>query len=154
MDIVRKDINNHISHILSNDHIPNQAFVNEFQTNYFSLKLLNMEIVETPINGFYVDAGGAFLLMYMEIRNNTNETINLYREDFFLKYDKEEQDHPEDYFDVPLQFENEFSLLPLQTIKGCFVFLISKNVKKIDFNYYEYYDDENFKEYHLRYRIV
>lgn len=154
MDIIKKDKNNHISHILVNDHIPNPAFINEFQTNYFTVKLNSIEIVEEALNGYRVDQGGAFLLLHMNIRNNTNEILDLYREDFALFYNKEEPFNPEENFGVPYQFPDQMALKPLESVKGCYLFIIDKNAKKIGFLHHEYYDEEHYKEYHLHYKLT
>ena len=153
MDIIKKDKNLQVSHILVKDHIPNQAFINEFRTNYFTLKLFSIEMVEASLAGFKVDEGGIFLLLHVQIRNNTNEILDLYREDFSLYYDREEPYNPEEYFQVPFQFPDAFSLKPLESIKGCFVFIISSYAKKICFLHNEFYDEDHFKMYRLRYRL-
>ncbi|NBK97589.1 MAG: DUF4352 domain-containing protein [Erysipelotrichia bacterium] len=153
MDVLKKDKNNHVSHLLIKDHIPNPAFINEFQTNDFTLKLNTMELVSHQLEGYQVDEGGQFLVLHLMIRNNTNEILDLYREDFLLSYDEGEDYNPEEFFNVPYQFKDEFALKPLETIKGCLVFVIAANAKKITFSHNEYYDDEHYKNYHLRYRF-
>lgn len=153
MDVLKRDKDNHINHLLIKDHIPNPAFINEFQTNYFTLKLNTIELVEDKLENFQVDAGGQFLVLHVCIRNNTNEILDLYREDFLLSYDDEDAYAPEEYFHVPYQFQDEFALKPLETIKGSFIFIIADNAKKITFYHHEYYDEEHFKMYRLRYRF-
>ena len=154
MDIIKIDKNQRIQHILSNDHVPNPAFTNEFQSESFTLKLNSMQLIEAHLHGFTVEEGGAFLLVDVSIRNNTNETIELYKEDFMLSADNKEPYYPEDYFGVPLQFKEEMNIPALTSIHGKFIFLINFKCKKIDFMYIEYYDKEYWKEYHLRYKII
>ena len=62
MEFIHKDKDNHLHHILCNDHIPNPAFINEFQTQLFSLKLHCIEMIEGILKGYYVDEGGAYFL--------------------------------------------------------------------------------------------
>ena len=50
MDVLYKDENNNLKHILCNDHRPNPAFINEFQTSQFTLKLLSIEIIEKNLD--------------------------------------------------------------------------------------------------------
>lgn len=153
MDVIKKDKDKQVSHILIQDHIPNRAFINEFQTNFFTLKLQSIEIVESCLQGYQVEEGGVFLVLHVMIRNNTNEILDIYKEDFALYYDETEPYPPEENFQVPFQFPDEFSLKPLEECKGSYIFIISKNAKKICFFHHEYYDEEDFKMYRLRYRL-
>lgn len=152
MDVIKKDQNNHISHLLIHDHIPNPAFINEFQTNEFTLKLNSIELTK-QIGDYVMEEGGTFLLLHIALRNNTNEILDLYREDFLLSYDDEEAYPAEEYFNVPYQFKNEFALKPWEMVKGIFIYTIAENAKKICFFHNEYYDEEHYKTYRLRYRF-
>lgn len=153
MDLLKRDKENQVTHLLLKDHIPNNAFINEFQTNFFTLKLNTIEIIEEVLNGYKVDEGGVFLLLHVSIRNNMNEILELEKDDFSLYYDKEGPFSPEENFGVRFQFDNEILFKPFEIMKGCFIFIIDKSTKKICFFHEEYYDDENFKLYRLRYKI-
>lgn len=153
MDVLKKDKYNQVNHLLIKDHVPNPAFMNEFQTGYFTLKLNTIEIVQNKLEGFQVDDGGQFLILHVSIRNNTNEILDLYREDFLLSFDDEDPYLPEENFNVPYQFKDEFALKPFETVKGSLIFVIAENAKKISFIHNEYYDEEHYKTYHLRYRF-
>ena len=74
MDVIYNDKNGNVNHILCNDHKANQAFINEFQTNEFTLKLNSIMVFENELKEFIVE-DGLFVLFDVEIRNNTNECI-------------------------------------------------------------------------------
>ena len=57
------------------------------------------------------------------------------------------------FLDKDEQFKDILQLEPYQISTGKYVFIISKNAKKIAFKYFEYYDDFSMKEYRLRYNI-
>lgn len=154
MDIIKRDENNQVSHILVQDHIPNRAFVNEFQTNFFTLKLKSIEIVKSKLQGYKVDQGGVFLILHISIRNNTNEILDVYRDDFALYYDEDEPYPPEENFKVPFQLADILALKPLEEIKGSYIFTVSESAKRICFLHNEYYDEDDYKSYRLRYRIT
>lgn len=153
MDIIKTDKYGQINHILVQDHIPNPAFINEFQTNYFNLKLHSIEMIENTLEGYKVDDGGMYLLLHVSIRNTTNEILDLYREDFLLSYDDVDGYPAEENFKVPYQFPDEYALKPLETKKGCLIFIVDTNAKKIMFYHNEYFDEERYKTYRLRYRF-
>lgn len=153
MDILKRDRKNQISHILTNDHKPNPAFINEFQTNSFTLTLKSIELVEGNMGGYEVETGGMFVVMHITIRNNTNEIIDISREDFGMSYDKEEPYNPEENFHITHQLEDEFSLKPFESINGSYIFVASANAHKLCFLYNEVYDEEHYKLYHLRYKL-
>lgn len=153
MDILKRDKNNQISHMLTNDHRPNPAFINEFQTNNFTLSLKSIELVEGALEGYQVEEGGMFVVMHLSIRNNTNEIIEISREDFALSYDKEEPYTPEENFKSSHQFADDFAMKPFETVNGNFVFITSASASRICFLYNENYDEDHYKLYRLRYRL-
>lgn len=154
MDVLRKDKKDHITHILCNDHIPNNAFKNEFQTLSFTLKLNFMEIIEHEMNGYDIEENTAYLVLDIDIRNNTNEKLELYNEDFMLSINKTKPYIPEDNFNVNNQFTDCIEIDALASINGKFIFITPKSINKIDFFYLEFSEEEYVKEYHLRYKII
>lgn len=153
MNLIRTKDDKTQIHILCKDHVPNYAMKNEFQTNAFSIKMNQLELHEEEYYGYIVDEGGAFFCVNITIKNLTNEELILSKNDFYIYYDNEGPYEPEANFEVDEQFQDNLRLEPYQKITGKFVFIISKNAKKITFKYFEYYDDFSMKEYRLRYNI-
>ena len=153
MDVLYKDENNNLKHILCNDHRPNPAFINEFQTSQFTLKLLSIEIIEKNLDSYYVEDGWLFVLFHVEIRNNTNEIIEIYKDDFNVCLNNNDIYEIEDNFNIQYQLNDLLVLKPLETLKGNYICIIDKKIKKLDFHYTEYFDEEYFKQYHLRYKL-
>jgi len=152
MDVIYNDKNGNVNHILCNDHKANQAFINEFQTNEFTLKLNSIMVYENELKEYIVE-DGLFVLFDVEIRNNTNECIEIFKEDFMLCFNNNENYYPEDYFKIKNQFEDIFKINGWECKQGFFIFIVPKQLKKLDFFYTEFYDEEHYKEYHLRYKI-
>ncbi len=153
MNLIRTKIDKSQIHILCKDHVPNYAMKNEFQTNTFSVKMNQLELHEEEYYGYIVDDGGAFFCVNITIKNLTNELLNLSKNDFYIYYDNEGPYEPEANFNVDEQFTDAMQLKAYEQITGKFVFIISKNAKKVAFKYFEYYEDLTMKEYRLRYNI-
>ncbi len=153
MDVVKIDKAQKQKHILVNDHIPNRAFKNEFQTNHFTLKLHKIFIYENQLGKQRVQEGGSFLVLDMSIRNNTSESLELLSEEFLLSYDDGELFTPEICFHHPKQFEDVVTLDALQQKRGLYIFLVASNCKKISLHHFEWYGEEDFKRYRLRYKL-
>ena len=153
MNLIRTKDDKTQIHILCKDHVPNYAMKNEFQTNAFSIKMNQLELHEEEYYGYIVDEGGAFFCVNITIKNLTNEKLILSKNDFYIYYDNEGPYEPETNFEVDEQFQDNLQLEAYEQITGKFVFIISKNAKKIAFKYFEYYDDFSMKEYRLRYNI-
>lgn len=153
MDLIKTRKDKSQVHLLCNDHVPNFAMKNEFQTSSFSLRMNHLEIHEEEFYGYTIEEGGMFLCVSLTIRNLTNEILSFSKNDFFIMYDKEGPYEPEENFNVKHQFEDEMALKPYEEIHGKYVFIISSSTKKITFKYFEAYDDQRVKEYRLRYVI-
>lgn len=153
MDLIRTRKDRTQIHLLCNDHIPNFAMKNEFQTTTFSLKINQLEIHEEEYYGYVIEKGGVFLCIHLTLQNLTREPLSFSRYDFLVHYDRESEFEAESHFDVEEQFEDLFILQPFMTVSGKYVFIISENAKKIALKYYEIYEDQSVKEYRLRYRI-
>lgn len=153
MDVIYKNSKGIMNHILCNDHKPNPAFINEFQTCRYTLKLNSIEIIESYFESLILDDDALFVLFHIEIRNNTNEIIDVYSEDFTLTCNNKYTIYPEENYEFEFQLKNEFYLKPWDIYKGYLIFITEKNIKKLDFFYTEIYDEDDFKEYHLRYKI-
>lgn len=154
MDLIKTQKDKTQVHLLCNDHIPNFAMKNEFQTITFSLKMNHLEIHEDEYFGYVIEEGGAFLCVSITIKNLTNEILSFSKNDFVITYDNEGPYEAEEYFEVKNQFEDEMALKPFEEVKGKYVYIINKNAKKIAFKYFEAYDDQRVKEYRLRYHIA
>ena len=153
MNLIRTKEDKTQIHILCKDHVPNYAMKNEFQTNTFSIKMNQLELHEEEYYGYVVDDGGAFFCVNITIKNLTNELLKISKNDFYIVYDNEGPYEPESYFNVNEQFQDNILLNPSEEAIGKYVFIISKNTKKIAFKYFEYYEDLSMKEYRLRYNI-
>ena len=153
MDLIKTTKDNKQIHLLLKDHCPNQAMSNEFQTQTFSLKLTKLEIMEKECNGYMVDAGGVFLLASLKIKNLSNEILSFSKSDLLISYDNENPYEAEENFQVPFQFEDEIALKPDEEVKGKYIYIISESAKKITLRYIEEYDEENMKQYKLRYSL-
>ncbi len=153
MDLIKTRKDKSQIHLLLNDHVPNYAMKNEFQTSSFSLKLNYLEIHEDEYFGYVIEKGGVFLCTNVLIKNLTNEILSFSKNDFLISYDKEGPFEAEENFGVTGQFEDEIALRPYEEVKGKYVYIMSQNAKKIAFKFYEPYDDQNMKEYRLRYVI-
>lgn len=154
MYVIKIDKNGHKSRILCNDHKPNPAFVNEFQTTSFTLKLEFIEQIEGDFCGYKIDEGSYFVLYHMHLRNNTNEEICIFSDDFQLNINKHKLYLVEEYLQLENQFENECILNPWEEKKGYYLFVVSNQIVHADLFYCEYYDEEYEKQYHLRYKFV
>ena len=153
MDLIKTKIDKTQMHILCKDHVPNFAMKNEFQTNTFSMKMIQLELHEEEYYGYVIEEGGAFFCVYITIKNITNEPLSLSKNDFLIYYDNDGPYEPEGNFNVEEQFQDIILLKPFAQETGKLVYIISKNSKKIAFKYFEYYDDMTMKEYRLRYNI-
>lgn len=140
--------------LLTNDYCPNPAMKNAFQTQFFICTLRRMELCGQTLNQFHVEEGAQFLLMHLTIQNMTNEILSMFKEDFYIRFDGEGPYEPEEEFGVLHQFPDTYALKPNEEKRGCLVFLISSQTKKIIFSYTEYFDDESEgKTYRLKYEL-
>ena len=140
--------------LLTQDYCPNHAMVNEFQTLFFTCKLMKIELAGKEIKDYIVDEGAQFLILHVCIKNITNEILTMYKDDFMIGFDNEGPFEAEGYFDVEYQLKDEYALKPQEEIKGKLIFIISSSAKKIIFSYTEYFDDESEgKTYKLKYKI-
>lgn len=142
------------SRLLTNDYCPNQAMMNQFQTQFFTCTLRSMELHGNELQGFRVDENAQFLLLHLTIQNNTNEILTMFKEDFLIRFDQEGPFEAEEEFGVPNQFPDTYALKPDEERRGCLIFLIARNTKKIMLSYTEYFDDESEgKTYRLKYEL-
>lgn len=140
--------------LFTQDYCPNQAMVNEFQTIFFTCKLMKIELAGKELKEFVVDEGAQFLVLHMRIKNITNEILVMYKDDFMITFDEEGPFEAEDNFGILYQFPDEYALKPQEEIKGKLIFIISSDVKKVMLSYSEYFEDESEgKTYKLKYVI-
>ena len=141
--------------LLTSDYCPNQALINEFQTIFFTCRIEKIELPGKELKDFIVDDEAQFLILDVCIKNITNEILNMYKDDFSLRFDEEGDFEPEDYFGIPHQLPDEYALKPLEEKRGKLIFIVSSTAKKIVFQYTEYFDDESEgKTYKLKYKIA
>lgn len=153
MDLIKTLKNKKQMTLLIRDHCPNQAMRNEFQTMFFSLKILKMELMEGECEGYIVEEGGVFLVVSLQIKNLSNEIVSFRKGDLLISYDKENAYEAEENFGVAHQLDDEIALKPNEEVKGKLIYVIASNAKRITFRYLEYYDDESEKQYKLKYLI-
>lgn len=146
MDLIKKDINNKVTRQLLNDHIPNRAFRNEFQSNDFTFKLHYMELYEQSDNSH-------LLVCEVSIRSNVVEPLELLSDDFLLSCNEEDPIVCELEKTYDTQFDEYFILDSLSTKTGKLVYKIKGNIQRLTFLYYDYFDDGNSKRYRLRYKV-
>lgn len=140
--------------LLTNDHYPNPAMKNQFQTQFFTCTLRRIELHGQELYGFRVDETAQFLILHVTIQNITNEIITMFKEDFLIRFDQEGPFEAEEEFGVPHQYPDTYALKPNEERRGCLVFIISQATKKITFSYTEYFeDDTEGKTYRLKYDI-
>lgn len=140
--------------LLSNDYCPNPAMKNAFQTQFFTCMLRRIELCGQSLMQYQVEEEAQFLLLHLSIHNRTNEILSMFKEDFYIQFDQEGPFEPEEEFGVPHQFPDTYALKPNEERRGCLVFLIASNTKKITFSYTEYFDDDSEgKTYRLKYDI-
>lgn len=140
--------------LLTNDYCPNPAMKNAFQTQFFTCTLRRIELCNQSLNQYHVQEEAQFLLLHLTIHNLTNEILSMFKEDFYIKFDQEGPFEPEEEFGVPHQFPDTYALKPGEEKRGCLIFLIASNTKKIVFSYTEYFDDESEgKTYRLKYDL-
>lgn len=153
MEIITHEKEKH-NRLFTNDYRPNPAMINEFQTQFFTCKLRKIELAGRHLHGYHVDEGAQFLVLHVTIRNNTNEILSMFREDFMIHFDEEGPFEAEEEFGVPYQFPDTYALKPQEERKGNLVFIIASNTKMICFRYTEYFDDDSEgKTYRLKYTI-
>ena len=140
--------------LLTEDYSPNPAMINEFQTLFFTCKLMKIELCGQELNDFVVDDDAQFLMLHLSIKNITNEILMMYKDDFMSSFDQEGPFAAEDYFGYAQQFTDEYALKPQEKIRGKLVFIISFDAKKIMLSYTECFDDESEgKTYKLKYKL-
>ena len=140
--------------LLTEDYSPNPAMINEFQTLFFTCKLMKIELCGQELNDFVVDDDAQFLMLHLSIKNITNEILMMYKDDFMITFDEDGPFEAENNFGVKYQVKDEYALKPQEEIHGCLVFIISSSAKKIKLSYTEYFDDESEgKTYKLKYKI-
>lgn len=140
--------------LLTQDYCPNQAMVNEFQTLFFTCKVIKIELPGKELEDFIVDDSAQFLILHVKIRNITNEILAMYKDDFMITFDDDGPFEAESYFHVDQQLQDEYALKPQEEIHGKLIFIISAAAKKIMLSCTEYFDDESEgKTYKLKYKI-
>lgn len=140
--------------LLTQDYCPNQAMINEFQTIFFTCKLMRLELGGKEMKDFVVDEHAQFLIMHVKIKNITNEILVMYKDDFMITFDAEGPFEAESDFGIEQQMPEEYALKPQEEWKGKLIFIIASNAKKIMLTYTEYFDDESEgKTYKLKYKI-
>lgn len=153
MEIITHEQNRE-KRLLTNDHYPNPAMKNQFQTQFFTCTLRRIELHGQELYGFRVDETAQFLILHVTIQNITNEIITMFKEDFLIRFDQEGPFEAEEEFGVPHQYPDTYALKPSEERRGCLVFIISQATKKITFSYTEYFeDDTEGKTYRLKYDI-
>lgn len=153
MEIIQYEHEKH-NILLTGDYCPNQAMINEFQTIFFTCKLMKIELPGKEIKDFIVDEGAQFLKMHVRIKNITNEILAMYKDDFMITFDDEGPFEAEDCFGVEKQLPDEYALKPQEEVQGTLIFIISSSAKKIMLSYTEFFDDESEgKTYKLKYKI-
>ncbi len=140
--------------LLTNDCCPNAAMKNAFQTQFFTCTLRRIELCNQTLLQYSVPAEARFLILHVTIHNHTNEILSMFKEDFYIRYDKEGPFEPEEEFGVAHQFSDTYALKPDEEIKGTLVFIIASDTKKITFSYTEFFEDEGEgKTYRLTYDL-
>lgn len=140
--------------LLTADYRPNPAMQNEFQTQFFTCKLIRIELAGNELMDYMVDEDAQFLILHLSIHNITNEIISMFKEDFLIRYDEEGPFEAEDAFGIAKQLPDTYALKPDEVRSGKLIFIVSKATKKICFTYTEYFDDESEgKSYKLKYAI-
>ncbi len=146
-------INGEVKVRLLKDHQPNQAMLNEFQSALFDCKMEKMELCGRCLQGYEVEEPACFLKIFLTLRNVTQETIVIYKDDFLLSYDKKKFFfEAEDFFGVSQQLPDVMEIEGDGVMEGCLVFLIPQSANQLVFVYQEYVDDEDpGKTYRMRY---
>ena len=54
--------------LLTEDYSPNPAMINEFQTLFFTCKLMKIELCGQELNDFVVDDDAQFLMLHLSIK--------------------------------------------------------------------------------------
>lgn len=140
--------------LLTGDYCPNPAMKNAFQTQFFTCNLRRIELCNQKLNDYTVPQDARFLLLHLTLRNHTNEVISMFKEDFYIRFDGEGPYEAEEEFGVMHQLPDTYALRPNEEKRGCLVFIIAANTKKITFSYTEYFDDESEgKTYRLKYDL-
>lgn len=140
--------------LLTSDYRPNPAMINEFQTIFFTCKLMRIELAGRELKDFIVDDNAQFLVLHVKIKNITNEILAMYKDDFMISFDEEGPFEAEDNFGVRNQLPDEYALKPLEEIYGSIIFIISTSAKKMMLSYTEYFEDESEgKTYKLKYKL-
>lgn len=140
--------------LLTNDCCPNAAMKNAFQTQFFTCTLRRIELCNQTLLQYSVPPEARFLVLHLTICNHTNEILSMFKEDFYIRYDQEGPFEPEEEFGVAHQLPDMYALKPNEEIRGCLVFIIAANTKKITFSYTEYFDDDmEGKTYRLKYQL-
>ena len=102
MDLIKIE-NQHQIRLLINDHCPNQAMRNEFQTQTFSFKIHRLEWMK-ECEGYQVDEGGIFLHLPASVSELvTNEILSFSKNNILISYDNEEPYEAEENFGVLAQ---------------------------------------------------
>ncbi len=148
MDLIKIDKTNKTSRQLLNDHIPNRAFKNEYQTNDFTFMLHHMELIDSKTS-----ENEKLLKCHISIRSNIVEPLELLSEDFLFSQNEDEPILCEPYQKGDTQLEEYFVIEPLKTIHGTLLYKVIGSIHKITVLYYEYYEDDNCKRYRLRYKL-
>lgn len=140
--------------LLTSDYRPNPAMINEFQTIFFTCKLMRIELAGRELKDFIVDDNAQFLVLHVKIKNITNEILVMYKDDFMINFDEEGPFEAEDNFGVRNQLPDEYALKPLEEIHGSLIYIISTGAKKMMLSYTEYFEDESEgKTYKLKYKL-
>lgn len=105
------------------------------------------------VEGFLSENDMQFILLHMDLTNDSCEELELYPDDFLLSVDQGTAYIQELPFATG-QFDEIFTLSPQQTISGYFLYVIPSKAKKICFIHPEYDGEEISKTYKLRYELV
>lgn len=153
MEIITHETNGE-KRLLTNDYSPNPAMKNAFQTQFFTCTLRRIEVCGQTLNQYTVGEEAQFLILHLTIHNMTNEILSMFKEDFYIRFDQEGPFEPEEEFGVAHQLPDTYALKPNEEKRGCLVFLIASDTKKITFSYTEYFEDESEgKTYRLKYEL-
>ena len=115
--------------LLTSDYCPNPAMKNAFQTQFFTCTLRSIELCNQKLRQYVVS-------------------------EFYIRFDDEGPFEPEEEFDVAHQLPDTYALKPNETKRGCLVFIVAANTKRLTFSYTEYFDDDSEgKTYRLKYQL-
>ena len=140
--------------LLTSDYCPNPAMKNAFQTQFFTCTLRSIELCNQKLRQYVVSEEAMFICLHVTIQNHTNEILTMFKEDFYIRFDDEGPFEPEEEFEGAHQLPDTYALKPNETKRGCLVFIVAANTKRLTFSYTEYFDDDSEgKTYRLKYQL-